>query len=171
MKDIKRLFCAIQITPTNALNEAIEQFSTIQDYGLVTWVSPHDLHVTIQFFGNTPNTQVSQLLRALKATATHCNPFEIDINGCGSFWGTKMNSVLWFGVSPNKDLHELYNNMAFNLTQERFPCEGKQFIPHLTFARIRKVNSEKNIERLLEKNKKVPFVKLFRFMSGKGQKH
>ena len=122
----KRLFLA--------LPAIIDDYETIQNdfSGVISgrWTPPKNLHLTLSFYG----TQFDQdeLVQQLSAVKFHLRPSII--SGLGYF---KRNKILYANVE-NPSLASVYKklNTLFDLPAR------KEFIPHMTLMRIKKIVDE-----------------------------
>lgn len=134
---MKRLFCAVKVPANEALEEAIGAFRLELKDARVSWVSPQNLHLTLKFFGDTPNHQVESIVEALHLSAASSPPFSFSVEGCGTFGGIRQPNVIWLGIRNGKPLEALYHNVNQFLAPLGFEPDRKLFTPHLTIGRIK----------------------------------
>ncbi|MFD1956126.1 RNA 2',3'-cyclic phosphodiesterase [Paenibacillus thailandensis] len=102
------------------------------------WVYPEDWHLTLHFIGDVPVSSLPLVEEALReACSEQPNPFQLEINGLGTFGKPDRPSVLWLGLSSLPEelprLHEaLGNTLADKLG---FTPEKRPYGPHVTLAR------------------------------------
>lgn len=82
-----RTFIAVEIP--RSLQEIIQQKtkSLRQSIGssVVRWVPSENMHLTLKFLGDVSPANIDMLTQMLRALADSCPPFEIHLNGLGSF--------------------------------------------------------------------------------------
>jgi 2'-5' RNA ligase len=103
----------------------------------VTWVRPENMHLTVRFLGETPETRVPGLLEAL-APPLVTPSFELRFAGVGTFPPRGPARVIWLGIASGHDRltgvhHEIEDRLAA-LGTER---EDRPFRAHLTLGRVR----------------------------------
>ena len=105
----------------------------------ITWVKSANLHLTLKFIGDTPESKIPELQQAVAKTVTGIQPFVINLRGFGVFPDKLAPRTLWAGIEGDLEvLLDLTKMIETEVTQLGFPPEGKPFCPHLTLARIKK---------------------------------
>ena len=64
----------------------------------IRWTRLENLHLTVEFFGETDEERIPELERALAEAAGQTPPFAMKIGGLGMFGGARHPRVLWMGV-------------------------------------------------------------------------
>jgi 2'-5' RNA ligase len=107
--------------------------------GVVRWVHPEDLHLTLKFLGNATDTQVPAVLAAVQAVAAQHGRVEIPVVGAGMFPPRGKPHALWLGLQ-NGDalggLAALHAGMETHVSPLGFPAEKRPFKAHLTLGRV-----------------------------------
>ena len=78
-----RCFIAVDIPETikNGIGELVE---TLKKYDAdVKWVTAANLHLTLKFLGDTPETAIPQIQKALSTVVSSYMPFCMKIRGTG----------------------------------------------------------------------------------------
>ena len=125
-----RLFTALEIPELSAsalshLQKGIEN---------VRWVAPKSFHITLRYIGMVKEKAASKINTALsEITAQN---FLINIRGVGCF-GKSKPRTLWAGVERAAQLETLCQIIDQKLINIGFPCEDKQYNPHITLARLK----------------------------------
>ena len=101
------------------------------------WADPENYHITMRFAGDMPDAQASHFADAL--AEIHFDSFEIELNGLGSFGGNKPRS-LWAAVKPSPSLALLQKAHERAARIAGLPPETRNFVPHITLARLRNVS-------------------------------
>lgn len=134
-----RTFLAIDL-PSCLLDSIVKKQQAMKP-GLpfITWVKSANLHLTLKFIGDTPESKIPELQQAVAKTVTGIQPFVISLRGFGVFPDKLAPRTLWAGIEGDLEvLLDLTKMIETEVTQLGFPPEGKPFCPHLTLARIKK---------------------------------
>jgi RNA 2',3'-cyclic 3'-phosphodiesterase len=101
------------------------------------WIDPDNYHITMRFVGDIPDAQAHHFADAL--SDVHFDSFDVQLSGLGSFGGNKPRA-LWAAVKPSPALELLQraNERAARLAG--IPPETRNFVPHVTLARLRNVS-------------------------------
>lgn len=100
------------------------------------WVHPEDLHITLQFLGNTPSESVPRINRVLQERIPVSSSLALRLESLGIFGRSIQPSVLWVGVGGDVEgLRNLQVRVADALTPLGFSPEDRKFHPHVTIAR------------------------------------
>lgn len=145
---MRRLFCAVKVPLNDALEKAMEAFRQELSEARVNWVSPQNLHLTLKFFGDTPNEQVDGIMEALHLGAANFPPFSFSVEGCGTFGSTRQPNVIWLGIRNSKTLEDLYHSLNHFLSPLGYEPDRKFFSPHLTIGRIKYIQDTLGLRAL-----------------------
>lgn len=149
-----RLFFAVHISEN--IRETLLQFQEKcrASGGHVKWVEKENLHMTLKFLGDTPQSKIEELMRSANAVAARFKPFTLLWSGFGAFPGLKSPKVIWAGLAVGGDLLEsLFLALEQHLTAEGFPAETKKFKPHLTIGRVKSPHGSGELMKVIEKIK------------------
>lgn len=145
----KRLFIAIDLP-----GELTDKIGEFQRYTKgVKWVKPEQIHLTLNFLGNTPYELTEQLKAKIKDI--RFQKFSLKLNDCGFFPNEYRPSVFWIGLEENSDLIQLKINIDEVLNSIGIICEKRRFIPHITLARIKRKLSADNLLQLKSSAQKI----------------
>ena len=107
--------------------------------GNVKWVEPQNMHLTLQFLGDVPQTDVHEVCLAVQRAVTACAPFSMSLLGAGAFPHAGRPSTVWIGVDDGaQQLKTLQRCIQQKLKPLGFPPERRAYHPHLTIGRIRR---------------------------------
>ncbi|MCU0505323.1 MAG: RNA 2',3'-cyclic phosphodiesterase [Chloroflexi bacterium] len=103
----------------------------------VRWVGPDGLHLTLRFLGATPEGRVTDAASAVAEAARFApQPFEVRLDGTGTFPGASAPRVLWLGIDAGgAELAALARALDASLAARGWPSDPRPFRPHLTLAR------------------------------------
>lgn len=102
------------------------------------WTDEADLHVTLQFLGDTAPSRVPALVDALRAAAGSgmAPPFRLSLRRTGTFGRPEQPRVFWAGIDGElEQLHRLRRIVAESTAPLGFAAEERPYSPHLTVAR------------------------------------
>jgi len=138
MKDTVRTFVAIE-TSSAVQQRAAELIAALAATGAkVSWVKPHNLHLTLKFLDEVPLKTIPQVSAAVQEAAAACEPFELEIGNAGAFPSAGRPRTLWLGAGQGcETLGHLYAALEDALKRVGFPKEHRRFSAHLTIGRVR----------------------------------
>lgn len=95
------------------------------------WVDPRDMHLTLRYFGETPQERLPEIEALMKAAAAKAKPFEIVYGPIGAFDSIENPRVVWIGLDEGaRALEELATSLGRG--------EPRPYTPHLTIGRNRR---------------------------------
>ena len=104
----------------------------------VKWVDPYGIHLTLKFLGNIAVDMISEITKAIEASAREMPPFHLEAKGLGAFPNLRRVQIVWVGISGEvAQLSQLQQRLDSNLSPLGFTPESRAFTPHLTLARLR----------------------------------
>jgi 2'-5' RNA ligase len=136
-----RAFVAVELS--NELKEAIfEDAKKLKESGIrASYPLKESYHITLKFLGNIEEKQVDEILEAIGKRLEGFSPFEIEVSGRGAFPNLGNPRVLWCGVSVGAQrLKELSRLVEEALEPLGFEREKKEYHPHVTLCRIKRVD-------------------------------
>jgi 2'-5' RNA ligase len=98
-----------------------------------------DLHVTVQFLGDTPQEDLAPLGEALREAASAVPPIEVTYGGLGAFPNAQRPRVLWAGVREPEGqdlLPALARAVGRSLQGLGYRPERRAFHAHVTLVRV-----------------------------------
>ncbi len=126
-----RLFAAIAAPPEIALGLARRQ----QGLPGARWRPAEALHVTLRFFGEVTEPVAADLDAELAAIAGA--PFDLVLEGVGSFGeGPKLRAV-WAGVGESQPLRQLAGRCEAAARRAGLEPERRVYHPHVTLAYLK----------------------------------
>ena len=110
----------------------------------IAWVRPQQMHITLKFLGDVPDTETPDICRVVSAVAAQFEPFEITCRGAGAFPNMQNPRTLWIGIQDGADeLKQLQTAIDEALKKELgFAKEQRGFHPHLTIGRLKRDSAE-----------------------------
>jgi RNA 2',3'-cyclic 3'-phosphodiesterase len=101
------------------------------------WIDPENYHITMRFAGDISDTEANHFADAL--LDVRFDSFDIELSGLGSFGGNKPRAI-WAGVKPSPELQQLQKAHERAARLAGLPPETRNFVPHITLARLRNVS-------------------------------
>jgi RNA 2',3'-cyclic 3'-phosphodiesterase len=130
-----RLFVALEI-PAAVRENFAELLKSLRAVSPQTrWVRPENLHVTLKFIGEAPETKLAAIRRALAGVRSD-QPVALDFRGLGFFPNEKHPRVFWAGIAASANLKALADDIDKATETIGIPREKRDFSPHLTLARF-----------------------------------
>jgi 2'-5' RNA ligase len=105
----------------------------------ITWVQAAQMHLTLKFLGDVPDTDTPDICRVVQKVAADFEPFEVICRGLGAFPNLEHPRTLWIGITDGADaLCALQAAIDDALKRELgFAREPRKFQPHLTIGRVK----------------------------------
>ena len=133
------LRCFIAIEIPEAIKKAVQDIIDIlrKSGADVKWISEENLHITLQFLGETDESLIPAIKGALdKILTTYC-PFYIKIAGVGCFPYGRRPRVIWVGMEESQPLINLCKDIATHMVKFGYQKEEREFTPHVTVGRVK----------------------------------
>ncbi|WP_248930308.1 RNA 2',3'-cyclic phosphodiesterase [Paenibacillus hamazuiensis] len=136
MSETIRLFIAVPL-PDPVKRELEKRCLTLrQELPFQKWVHPDDMHITLQFLGETPSGKADRIREELGRLAAETEPMRLAIEGLGTFGKPSAPSILWAGVRGDvPQLAALQKRVEAAMEPLGFAAEGRAYSPHVTLAR------------------------------------
>ena len=139
-----RTFLAVTIPLEikNKIEKFIEEFKyeTDKKRSNVKWVKIENIHITIYFFGNVGNQDLSILSNKLSEIGNTYPPFEISIKGVSAFPKPESPRVIWCGIIDNSNTLRKTNGFVRDIIRDNnlnVDIDNREFSPHLTIGRVK----------------------------------
>jgi 2'-5' RNA ligase len=139
--DTLRTFIAIELGPAmlGQLGDLQARMREDVPPGLVRWVRPQGIHLTLKFLGDVPAPQVEAIADALGVACASYAPFTAHVGGLGCFPNPRRPRVIWVGVDEESGaLANLQRDVERAMAQLGHPAERRKFSPHLTLGRVKR---------------------------------
>lgn len=151
-----RTFIAVEISPS-VIGRAGDLIDKLRVAAAeVNWVRPQQMHLTLKFLGDVPDTETPDICRVVEQVATDFEPFEIRCRGAGAFPNIRDPRTLWIGIDDGaEELQRLQAELDQALKSKLgYAKEPRRFHPHLTIGRVKRELPEGRGEltRLLEQH-------------------
>lgn len=134
-----RAFVAIEIPPQ--LQDEIQKATTDLQKKLGTdvirWVALRNVHLTLKFLGDVSPANVDMIEQMLTREASQHQPFDMQVEGLGTFPNPRRPRVLWVGLVAPPALASLQRGIETAASRLGYTAEERDFSAHLTIGRVR----------------------------------
>jgi len=127
-----RLFVAIR-PPSVTRKMLLEAMGGISG---ARWQSEDQLHLTLRFIGEVDRHRAGDVHAALGAV--HQPPFDLALNGIGTFERRGLAGAVWAGVTPHAPLQALHKKVDAALARVGVAPDERAYLPHITLARLKR---------------------------------
>ena len=134
-----RAFLAVEL-PGEILNRItdIQKLLKKTIHGVIRWVRPEGMHLTLKFFGNISGDDVVNISRVVERSVADVKPLSLSVKTVGVFPDIMRPRVIWLGINGDVGpLLMLQKVMDQGFQDLGFKEEGRPFRPHLTLGRIK----------------------------------
>ncbi len=98
------------------------------------WQTDDQIHITLRFIGEVDSRTAEDIGLALQSVRHP--PFEIALDGIGTFDRKGRIDALWAGLLPVDALTALHQKIDHMMVRIGLPPEGRAYCPHVTLARF-----------------------------------
>jgi 2'-5' RNA ligase len=148
-----RLFTAIELT--ESIKDNIVKASSDLKSSSVKFVKRNELHITLTFSSDVDEGSINTLVEALKLVKS--NMFKISVNGVGVFNPEYIRVIFAKVTEGSNEIKNIYEQIALVLESHNISFDRKEFVPHITIARVRSNNDRQSISSFIEKYKVYEF--------------
>jgi 2'-5' RNA ligase len=133
-----RLFFAVKLSEEIQARLHEEQGALKALGADVKWVERDNIHVTLKFLGEVPETRVPELSAAAEGIAESAQPWGMGISGLGCFPSVRSPRVVWAGITQGADqMAALAESVDKAMERLGFERENRPFKAHVTLGRVR----------------------------------
>lgn len=138
---MKRLFVAINL-PAGikiALGKIQDKFKELNKYLDAKWVDSEIIHLTIHFFGDTPEEKIGLISDIITKASRGVGTINFELGDLGCFPNSQEPKIIWLGLREvdNNNLQKLHKQLRNELIKNKFEVDYRPFQPHLTLGRFR----------------------------------
>ena len=124
-----RLFAALDL-PDDVAERLIALMKGVPG---AKWRPRENLHLTLRFFGDTPEPVAADIDAELAQAAESVAPFDLQLKGAGAFGGAEPHA-LWIGAAQSEPLRKLAAGCERAARRVGLKPEKRKFTPHVTLA-------------------------------------
>lgn len=151
-----RLFIAVDID--ESIKDKIISTQKIIGMPGMKAVEPENLHFCLKFIGEAEEEAVPEIKNIIKEVSEKFEEFSLSIEGIGSFPSDIFINTIWAGAIEGKEiLRAIAEMLDFELSKLGFEKESREFIPHLTLYRVKKIDNKEKLINNLAKMKTTKF--------------
>ena len=154
---MKRLFIAI---PVNAEPPLLDVLSVLkhelQDEN-INWVSPRNLHFTLQFLGDTPPGNIAELHGKLKRLTEGFSQAAGIIKGIDTFGQGGNPRVIFARLEGMPEMGKMAISIRKALEPMGYVPDNREFKSHLTLGRIRYLRNRQRLAFLMDQLREKEF--------------
>ncbi|MBI5625313.1 MAG: RNA 2',3'-cyclic phosphodiesterase [Elusimicrobia bacterium] len=133
-----RLFIAVPVDPIRKRVGQVVDALASKSFD-IKWVRPENLHFTLRFLGELPQSKVEAIGKAMDE-ACRCPGFGLRFGGISAFPNLAMPRVVWIGLKEGEPaMSRLAESLDNSLKRYGVPIaeESLGFKAHLTIGRVR----------------------------------
>ena len=135
---MKRLFIAVPVEERSRTEIAARVFSDENAKKMpVRWTPVQNLHLTLQFLGDTEEKRIPVLKQILNRIPQHEIEEKLVFTDIGAFPDLSSPRIIWLGIAKNQTLLNIRKRISDDLTRNGFEFDKKGFKAHLTLGRVR----------------------------------
>ena len=151
MPEKVRCFIAIDLDrPIRQLiTEIQEKLASLDPF--VKWVAPEHAHITLKFLGDIPLEQIPKIEESLKKAAQMHEKTFFTTTRLNVFPHLKSPRIIFLDIEKNDQLSRLQQSLEQALIHLDLKKDQKEFLAHITLARVRSDDGRKQISESLEK--------------------
>lgn len=138
MKAQLRTFVAIEL-PEEIQRGLVKVQRKLELPGLkVRWARAEAMHLTLKFLGDIRREVIPEVSSLMREAVRDIEPFELTIEGLGSFPSGGRPRVLWVGLTGElESLATLAERLEEGARKLGAKGENKRYVPHLTLGRVK----------------------------------
>lgn len=158
---MKRLFIAIPLTPDTAFIQWMEVLKKKLHYEAINMAKPENLHLTLKFLGETPESKIPQILSAIQNGTPDHGAIHLQLDTLGLFGSRYDPRVIWLGSSTKcSELQLLTDSIFTQLDSIGYKRDRQNFVPHITIARIKKLHEKKIFQQVISSSPPLPIQQM-----------
>ena len=150
---MKRLFAAIKVTPQENLINIYNNLKSGLQHEKINWVAEQNIHITLKFFGETPEDKIDDICDVLDEVSGRHKPFELQLQNVGIFGSAYNPRVIWFGIRDGSIIETLAIDVLDSVEDIGFERDRQNFRPHLTVGRIKFIRDKRYFQQAIDKLK------------------
>lgn len=140
---MKRIFIAadLEIPVVERLALLCEELEvrTSEVDARIRWVAPENIHVTLQYLGETDPALIGLIEERLTQVTEPLFPFEVTCERLGVFPEATNARIIWAGLDPNgaEVIGLLRQAIVRDLENLGVDADEREYKPHVTLGRVR----------------------------------
>ena len=141
-----RTFIAIDLPEEikSRIADVSEQFSAS---GIVI-VHPDVMHISLHFLGERSDDEIEKIKDAMGEL--RAKPFRIEIKELGVFTPDYLKVIFAKVAAGREECGDVYNQLSASMSARGFQLEQRDYTPHVTIARIKRLKDKRRILALID---------------------
>lgn len=121
------------------------------------WVPATNFHLTVEFFGNTPEEYIEGVQKLLDTSTQNIEPFTLELNRLELFPPeSRQPKVISVAIGGQKrELVRLYEEIFHRFAGAGYPLEQRQYRPHLTIARLTSTKTAARVDSIVRSHSRL----------------
>ncbi|MCF8369753.1 MAG: RNA 2',3'-cyclic phosphodiesterase [Bacteroidales bacterium] len=152
---MKRIFAAIKVVPEEVISALYYSLFSQLKNERIKWVDLNNIHITLKFFGETPEELIPDITQLLKQISNRNTNFLIHFNKIGIFGSSYDPRVIWLGFDKNLKLENLGQEILSKMENLGFIRDRQNFVPHLTLGRIKYIQDKDAFNNAIRKQQQI----------------
>lgn len=144
-----RTFIAADVHPEPELLQIFDYVRSSLKNERISWTNPLQMHITIQFLGDTREGLIPLLADKLTPAIREIDSFIFQIRNLGVFNSPDNPRVLWLGCIIPEQMNQLHRIVTEIVSDSGHQVDSRPFKPHLTLGRVRNIADKTVLVRLL----------------------
>jgi 2'-5' RNA ligase len=147
-----RSFIAVDLPKSlvDSLHRSSDHLRALLNGLPVRWVPVQNIHLTLKFLGDVSERNLRMIQTIIQAEAAAHQVFEISVGGFGVFPNLANPRVIWVGVEAPDELIKLQRRIDAETARLGYAPDQRAFSPHLTFGRVSRNASPKEVRGVSE---------------------
>lgn len=132
------------------------------EYPQIRWEKTENLHLTLKFLGGVEERKIDKVIKGIERAVEGIKPFWFEPGNLGYFLCQSL--IVWLGAKTQEGLFKMVKNLESEMAKIGFPKEKREFLPHITLGRAKKLTSRKKWQRIAKevRNYKTPSFSKFK---------
>lgn len=149
-----RLFIAIDF-PKETKKEIAGLIDKLKrQYPKIRWEKEENLHLTLKFLGATDEKKIKEVVEGIKKATLGIKPFWFQLEKLGFF--LRQSLIVWLGAKSQEGLFKITQNLENEMARLGFPKERREFSPHITIGRAKRVFPRKKWQKVAQEIRNFP---------------
>ena len=143
-----RLFIALELNAKVVANltELVRRLGPVSP---ISWVHPHNMHVTLKYVGEWPEQRLPVLTESLTEVKLD-TPITVPLAGLGFFPSAAAPRIFWAGAENTPGLRRLASGVDAQLQPLGIAPEVRPYQPHLPLGRMLEHDSLRGMYEAIE---------------------
>jgi 2'-5' RNA ligase len=146
---MKRTFIAVKIETDKKLKDLVSTLASEMKGDSIRWINTDHMHITLAFLGDTADGTVERVISMLETNCMGFGEVNFKISRLGVFKNIGDPRVIWAGIESDDKFENLFKMIKGGLGSIEIAIEERQFKPHLTLGRVKRLKNRSTLERMI----------------------